>query len=126
MFVLPRGLKRISLRQQILCQARQLSHYVDDSLVGDLVVHEQALALHFHQETASQLLEVMGHERLRQTKLLHYGGNGFSGVAQGHKDSEAVLIGKAFADKRYDTEAGMKIRRGGIVIGRHLLLAPMG
>ena len=90
---------------------RQLPNYVDDSLVGDLVVHEQALALHFHQETTPQLLQVMGHKGLRKIHLLHYGGDGLLAVAQRQKDSEAVLIRKALADKGHDAEALVEIDR---------------
>src|SRR5208283_3149555 len=92
-------LKGVPFGQEIRCQVRQLPNYVDDSLVRDLVVHEQALALHVYQEAASQFLKVMGDEGLRKIHLLNYGRDGLPAVAQRQKDSETVLIRKAFADK---------------------------
>jgi hypothetical protein len=83
----------------------ELPNYVDDSRVRDLVVHKQAFALYFHQQTTPQLLEVMGHERLREIHLLDNGGYGLLAVAQRQKDSEAVLIRKALAHKGCDAKA---------------------
>ena len=71
---------------------RQAPNNVDDSLVRDLVVHEQALALYFHQKTSPQLLQVMRHEGLRKIHLLDNSGDGLPAVAQRQKDSESVLI----------------------------------
>jgi hypothetical protein len=47
----------------------------------------------------------MGHKGLRKIHLLHYGGDGLLAFAQRRKDSETVLIRKAFADKGCDAKA---------------------